>query len=310
MPRRKLLAGKADAPVRDISMTPPPPDQSRDRRIEDPTNLWVIHPAGRMLLPWFIARGISANAVSVGGLTLGVLAALAFGRWEHWPFVVAGSVLSVTWLIADGLDGMIARATGTASPLGRALDGLCDHGVFILIYLVLASSIGTLEGWLLAIAAGVAHALQSNLYEGERARFHRRCKGLASAPPQPSRNPLVRFYDRIAGTVDRFARPFDDALRNRSDAARLAAVYGQQAAKPMRLMRLLTANTRIGAIFVACLAGDPRLFWWFEIGPLTLVLIIGLIWHRSVEARLARSASPVERAFSSIPIIQSKDVKK
>ena len=291
-------------------MTPPPPDQSRDRRIEDPTNLWVIHPAGRMLLPWFIARGISANAVSVGGLTLGVLAALAFGRWEHWPFVVAGSVLSVGWLIADGLDGMIARATGTASPLGRALDGLCDHGVFILIYLVLAWSIGTLEGWLFAIAAGVAHALQSNLYEGERTRFHRRCKGLASAPTHLSRNPLVRFYDRIAGTIDRFARPFDEALRSRSDSTRLAVIYGEEAARPMRLMRLLTANTRIAAIFLACLAGDPRLFWWFEIGPLTLILIIGLVWHRSVEARLACSASPVERAFSSTPIIQSKDVKK
>ncbi|MBB3909509.1 CDP-alcohol phosphatidyltransferase family protein [Sphingomonas desiccabilis] len=263
-----------------------------------------------MLLPWFLARKISANAVSVGGLTLGVLAALAYGRWEHWPFVVAGSVLSVGWLIADGLDGMIARATGTASPLGRALDGLCDHGVFILIYLVLAGTIGTPEGWLLAIVAGVAHALQSNLYEGERARFHRRCRGLASAPAHSSRNPLVRCYDRIAETVDRFARPFDDALRGSSDSVGLAAVYGEQAARPMRLMRLLTANTRVGAIFLACLAGDPRLFWWFEIGPLTLVLIIGLVWHRSVEARLACSASPVERAFPSTPIIQSKDVKK
>ena len=32
-------------------MTTPPPDGSRDRRIEDPSNLWLIHPAGRALLP-------------------------------------------------------------------------------------------------------------------------------------------------------------------------------------------------------------------------------------------------------------------
>src|SRR3954453_23971950 len=131
-------------------MTPLAPDGSRDRRIEDPTNLWIIHPVGRRLLPWFVARGISANAVSVAGLLLGVLAALAYAHWSAWPFALAGLLLSIAWLIADGLDGMIARATGTASPLGRALDGLCDHGVFILIYVVLALSIGTVEGWVLA----------------------------------------------------------------------------------------------------------------------------------------------------------------
>jgi len=264
-----------------------PPDRSRDRRIEDPTNLWVIHPVGRRLLPWFVAHAISANAVSVAGLLLGVLAALAYAHWHAWPYALAGLLLSIAWLIADGLDGMIARATGTASALGRALDGLCDHGVFILIYVVLALSIGTVEGWVLACAAGAAHAVQSNFYEGERARFHRRCKGLAAAPPVFSGNPLLRFYDHLAGTLDRFAAPFDEALR-RGDAQRLAKAYGDQAAKPMRLMSLLSANMRVYVIFLACLIGNPRLFWWVELVPLTAILLIGLTWHRAVEARLIR----------------------
>src|SRR5206468_7794742 len=125
------------------------PDGSRDRRIEDPTNLWIIHPFSRLLLPWFVARGISANAVSVGGLALGALAALAWSRWYLWPFACAGLLLSMAWLVADGLDGMVARATGTASPLGRFLDGVCDHGVFVLIYIALAVSIGTRDAWIL-----------------------------------------------------------------------------------------------------------------------------------------------------------------
>lgn len=242
------------------------------------------------MLPWFIAHAISANAVSVAGLFLGVLAALAYANWDAWPFALAGLLLSIGWLIADGLDGMIARATGTASPLGRALDGLCDHGVFILIYVALALSIGTVEGWVLACTAGAAHALQSNLYEGERARFHRRCKGIAAAPPVPSRNPLLRYYDYLAGTLDRFALPFDEALR-RGDAERLANAYGSQAAKPMRLMSLLSANMRVYVIFLACLTGNPRLFWWVELVPLTAILLIGLVWHRAVEARLVRAAA-------------------
>ncbi|WP_404339673.1 CDP-alcohol phosphatidyltransferase family protein [Sphingomonas sp. MMS12-HWE2-04] len=281
-------------------MTAPPTDRSRDRRIEDPTNLWIIHPAGRRLLPWFLARRISANAVSVAGLCLGAMAALAYANWHAWPFAVVGLLLSVGWLIFDGLDGMVARATGTASPLGRALDGLCDHGVFALIYLGLAISVGTVEGWALAWAAGAAHAVQSNLYESERARFHRRCAGIAPVAPAPSRNPLVILYDRVAGSLDRFALRFDTVLQRQRDTGPLAARYGAEATRPMRLMSLLTANVRVYAIFLACLAGNPRMFWWFEIVPLTAVLIVGLTWHRMVEGRLIRSmgAAPEQHSNS------------
>lgn len=282
-------------------MTIPPPDGSRDRRIEDPTNLWIIHPAGRRLLPWFLARGISANAVSVLGLILGTLAALAYANWHSWPFVFLGLLLSTGWLIADGLDGMIARATGTASALGRALDGICDHGVFALLYIALAYSIGTLEGWLLATAAGILHAVQSSLYEGERARFHRRCKGVPTPPSEPSANPLVRVYDSVAGSVDRIAFRFDETLRRVPDPAAFGRAYGEAAAAPMGLMRLLTANTRVLAIFLACLAADPRLFFWFELLPLTALLIAGLVWHRSIETRLLRSAGPASQSSSQSP---------
>jgi hypothetical protein len=52
-------------------------------------------------------------------------------------------------------------------------------------------------------------------------------------------------------------------------------------------MNLLTANSRIIALYAACLAGDPMLFWWWELGPLTVLTIAGLAWHRRIEARLA-----------------------
>jgi CDP-diacylglycerol---serine O-phosphatidyltransferase len=282
-------------------MTIPPPDGSRDRRIEDPTNLWIIHPAGRLLLPWAIARGISANTVSVMGLILGALAAVSYANWSSWPFAFLGLLLSVGWLIADGLDGMIARATKTASPLGRALDGMCDHGVFFLLYLVLAISIGTLGGWILATAAGVLHAVQSSLYEGERTRFHRRCKGVAAVPPAPSRNPLVQLYDFVAGSVDRIAFRFDDAMSRAADPAALGRLYGARATRPMRLMRPLSANARVLAIFLACLAGHPNYFFWFELVPLTALLVVGLSWHRSVELRLLRSAGAASEQASQSP---------
>jgi hypothetical protein len=246
------------------------------------------------LLPWFLSGGISANAVSLGGLSIGALAALAYWNWDRWPITCAGLLLSIGWLIADGLDGMIARATGTANATGRFLDGVCDHGVFLLIYLALAASLGTIGAWLLAACAAAAHALQANLYESERARFHRRCKGVVSPAPPSSPNPLVRTYDCVAGLIDRVSGRFDELLGQVPEPARLGMEYGTRAAKPLRLMSLLSANVRVYAIFVACIAGNPRLFWWFELLPLTAILAIGLLWHRAVESRLVHSIGSLQ----------------
>jgi hypothetical protein len=266
----------------------PPPDGSRDPRTEDPTNLYFVHLAGRALLPLALKLRVPANAVSVAGFVLGALAALAYFRYER--FAIFGFLLSVLWLIADGLDGMIARATRTASALGRFLDGLCDHSVFVLLYVALASALGTGEAWALALIAGAVHAIQSTLYEGERMRFHRRVLGDPGAPFIRSANPLVRLHDSVAGSLDRLAAPFDRRLAAAADPAALGARYGAAAAPALRLMALLSNNMRVLLIGIACLAGNPRLFWWVELGPLTLVAAAGILWHRRIEHRLEREA--------------------
>jgi hypothetical protein len=264
-------------------------DNSRDRRIEDPTNLWLIHPISRALLPWAVRLGVSANLVSVAGLCFGAGAAFCYYHWPDWRFATAGLLLCIGWLVADGLDGMVARATGTASALGRILDGLCDHGVFGLVYISLALSIGSLEAWAIGWAAAAAHAVQSSLYEGERIRYHRRLKGdPLPPPPLPSRIPLVRAYEAVAGSLDQAAAAFDARLAESPDRPRLIERYRDQAARPMKAMALLTSNVRVLAIYAACLAGNPILFWLFEIIVLSPVALAGILWHRAAERITAR----------------------
>ena len=236
---------------------------------------------------------MSANSVSIVGLCLGGAAAFAYTQWNRPVFALIGLLLSVGWLIADGLDGMVARATKTASALGRMLDGLCDHGVFTLIYVSLALSIGTLEAWVLALTAAAAHAVQSSLYEGERTRFHRRIRGVAiDAPPAATGMPLVWLYDTVAGSIDRLAMPFERRLGRAIDPVSFGQSYGHAAVLPMRLMSLLTANVRVFTVFAACLLGNPRIFWWIEIVPMTMIAIIGIAFHRRIERRLAGRAMP------------------
>lgn len=259
-----------------------PPDRSRDPAIEDPTNLLVVHRAARALLPVALRYGVSANAVSLVGLGTGTAAAWCLLHWHDPRLASLAFLLCIGWLIADGLDGMIARATGTASAFGRFLDGVCDHGVFILIYLALGFSLGTAGAFVLMGVAGAAHALQSMIYEGERARYHRRLRG--EPPPRGrSGNPLVRGYDRIAGSLDRAGAPLEQRLLQAADRPRLIERYRLLAAPPMKLQSLLSANVRVIAIYVACLLGAPTLFWWFEIVALSAIAIAGVVWHRRAE---------------------------
>ncbi len=270
-------------------MTLPPPDGSRDPAIDDPTNVWFVHLAGRLLLPLALRLRLPANAISIAGLLLGSGGALAFAYWPDPRMATLGFALCLAWLIADGLDGMVARSTGTASALGRFLDGLCDHVVFLFLYVALALSIGIGDAWMLGLAAGVAHAFQSTLYESERVRFHRRNRGEAGdGPPPQARNILVRAYDAVAGSLDRAAEPFDRRLASTPDRQGLILAYRRRAIPPLRLMIPLTNNMRVILLYLACLAGDPRLYWWIEIGPLTLIALAGIWWHRRIETGLVR----------------------
>lgn len=265
----------------------PPPDGSRDLRIEDPTNHMVVHLVGRMLLPLVLKARVSANAISVAGLAVGTGAALAYLGWRDPALATLGFLLTIAWLVLDGLDGMVARASGTASAIGRFLDGLCDHGVCLILYLALGASIDTPEAWITGTIAGLVHGVQANLFESERARYHRRVRGdPGGEAPAPSPNPAMRLYEKLAGSLDRVAGRFDRALAAAPDRRALAAAYGDRAAPALKLLNLLNANARIIALYAACLAGDPMLFWWWTLGPLTLVTAAGLIWHRRIEARL------------------------
>lgn len=71
---------------------------------------------------WLAARGASANAVTLIGLGLGLLAAglLAFG---HAGLLVVLPLLASR--LADGLDGAVARASGKTD-FGGFLDIVCD----------------------------------------------------------------------------------------------------------------------------------------------------------------------------------------
>jgi CDP-diacylglycerol--glycerol-3-phosphate 3-phosphatidyltransferase len=75
------------------------------------------------LLRWLSRLGVTPNALTVASCLLVVLAAVLLARGD-W---VAGGVVLLAGGILDGLDGELARALKSASPLGAFLDSITDH---------------------------------------------------------------------------------------------------------------------------------------------------------------------------------------
>lgn len=272
--------------------------------IEVPSNRFLLHPLADRLVGPAIAAGISANMASLAGLGLGLLAALAYVHWQDWRFAIAGWLLMLGWHLLDGLDGRIARATGTASPFGRFLDGFADYGVFVLVHVALALSLpDPLAALLLAVAAGIAHAVQSAFYEARRASWYRRLAGdFTVAPRLAVGGPVERLYNWLEARLGHRATAFDHRLAAAGAAVRMQLVgaWASAVLPVMRLMWCLSANARTHAILLACLMGDPRLAWWWELLVLSpLALGCGLALGRA--ERLDSGRAPATQPVAGPP---------
>jgi phosphatidylglycerophosphate synthase len=92
-----------------------------------------------------------ANVVTLGRATLvGGVAALVADSLSHRTPVVALVAVASVALFLDGVDGKVARATGSTSPLGARFDGEVDAFLILVLSLFVAASMGP---WVLAIGA-------------------------------------------------------------------------------------------------------------------------------------------------------------
>ncbi|WP_309668263.1 CDP-alcohol phosphatidyltransferase family protein [Tabrizicola sp.] len=91
---------------------------------------------------WLAARGFSANAVSLAGLGLGLLAAGLIALGYSGLYVVVPLLAS---RLADGLDGAVARANGKTD-FGGYLDIACDFVFYGAVPLAFVLHDPTLNG--------------------------------------------------------------------------------------------------------------------------------------------------------------------
>ncbi len=105
-------------------------------------------------------RLIIPNTLTAINLVFGMLAIMATIKGDYWN---AGLLILIA-MVADGIDGRVARALNAGSEFGKELDSLCDLVSFgvapaILAYVFYLQEFGT-AGSLIAIAFAVCGALR------------------------------------------------------------------------------------------------------------------------------------------------------
>jgi phosphatidylglycerophosphate synthase len=92
-----------------------------ERRLVEPFRRWLLL-VTRPLVNLLARLGVHPNVLSVSQIPLGFGALAVVPSHPRLAFL-----LFLAAIFVDGLDGALARATGTASPFGALLDQYCDH---------------------------------------------------------------------------------------------------------------------------------------------------------------------------------------
>ena len=288
---------------------------NRPRELQDPLNFYFYHRLSRRLAKRLVPTGISPNMVSVAGFFCLIAAAFAFTRMI-WPAnALAGLGFMLLWHVVDGADGDLARMTGRASATGELVDGVCDYAGNVFLYFAfafLADDVWGAWAWILAVAAGASHIVQTNHAETQRRLYLWRAYGvpwLRSTQAEAEKDAVftrdtwfTRWFgfwavgyiwlsDRMTPAANPIDRALERAAGDPAETARIRGLVREAYAPTMWLPMLLGANPKTFIIAAAMLLGSPIWFFLAMIGPVNLILAASIVHYRRLGARVAAEVS-------------------
>jgi len=80
---------------------------------------------------------VTPNQITLAGMTIGLIGAFLLSRPGYWPQLI-GSLLFLFCVVADGVDGEVARLRLEETPFGHYLDVVTDNIVHIAIFVGIA----------------------------------------------------------------------------------------------------------------------------------------------------------------------------
>jgi hypothetical protein len=268
-------------------------------------DIYFYRKVGFQLARLFAALNMTPTAVSAIGCICGVIAG-HFYYYRDLRLNIFGMLLHIAANAFDNADGQLARLTNQTSRMGRLIDGVADHLVWLSVYfhLVLrcASGGSLLAVALLAMAAGLSHGFQASAADYYRSGYLYFIRGRSRADldssldlrtefrrlrwrDQPWQKVLLAFYLNFTSQQELFApglrrlhqlieRAFPEEI-----PLWLRDGY-RQLARPMLVWwRLLMTNTRMLLLFLLLLIGQPIWYFWFEVSLFNFALVY-LLWQQ------------------------------
>ena len=286
-------------PERDDELHPHVEATYKAREVEGILDLYFYRPIGFRLAESFQRCKITPVAVSWLAAVFGIVAGHLY-FYRDLRVNVVGMALHVWANALDNADGQLARLTHCETREGRIIDSIADHLIFFSVYLHLALRYfvaGTSPAiFLLALAAGISHALQgaaadyyrstyiyfrmipvaarldsSSLLETDYRELNWRRKPwgklllalyLNFTRQQEILAPHLKKLRKLIGQL--FQGEIPNWLRTR---------YRNLASPELKWWGLLMTNTRMLVLFALLFIGEPIYYFWFELVPLNLLLI-------------------------------------
>jgi len=288
------------------------------RDVEGAFDLYFYRPIGFWLARVFARLKVTPAGVSLLAGIFGVVAGHLY-FYRDLSINVAGMVLHVCANTLDNADGQLARLTHRESREGRIIDRLADHLVFVSVYVHLTLRY-LFEGsspaiCLLALAAGVSHALQ-----GAAADFYRNTylyfitagtrKGVDSSSglrsdyrkltwrEAPWHKLLLALYLNFTRQQEMLAprlkmlREFVSELFHGRIPEWLRTRYRDLARPMLKWWGLLMTNIRMLVLFALLFIGQPVYYFWFELIPLNLLFAYLLFRQGKMAGSLLKRLEP------------------
>ncbi len=286
------------------------------REVEGVLDLYFFRPIGFCLAQFFERLKMTPGSVTWLAGLFGVVAGHLY-YYRDLRINIVGMAFHVCANALDNADGQLARLTHRESREGRIIDSIADHLGFLSIYVHLTLRY-LAEGsspaiCLLALAAGISHALQGAAADYYRSTYlyfvtNRARPRLDSASAlrsdyqklswrsEPWNKFLLALYLNFTRQQEMLA-PHLKKLRDTTSQlfhgeipSWLRTRYRNLVSPTFRWWRLLMTNTRMLVLFALLFIGQPIYYFWFEFIPLNLLFVYLIIRQENMSESLLEVA--------------------
>src|SRR4051812_11468685 len=279
----------------------------KSRDVEGWLDILFYRPVGYQLARLCAVFRLTPSAVSLIGGGIGMVGG-HFYYYSDLRLNLFGFALQVTANAFDNADGQLARLTNQGSLYGAVIDGFADHLVFISVYVHLTlrymADGGSSAIWILTVAAGVSHAVQSLVADCFRESYLRFVAGKGRAELD-SADEVRAVYDAISWreTGRKLAmRSYINYLRQQEVLAPklfelrrgfrgvvpqwLSEQYQRTCRPLIKWENTFAANFRMFLLLVFLLVRWPPGFFWSELTLLNVILVYVLWRHDRLNREL------------------------